>query len=133
MFEEFIYRYQLPVMQRFGLNCYGCCEPVDTRWHILKKIPNLRRLSVSAWADRVKMAEYLEDKYVYSWKPNPALLAVPHLQEDEARKYVRETLETSKGCILEIVMKDNHTIGKNPKNVINWVKVVREEIDRVYS
>jgi hypothetical protein len=79
------------------------------------------------------MAEYLEDKYVYSWKPNPAFLAVPHLEEDEARKYVRETLEASKGCVLEIVMKDNHTIGNNPKNVINWVKVVRNEIDRAYS
>jgi hypothetical protein len=133
MFEEFIYRYQLPVMKRFGLNCYGCCEPVDARWHILKNIPNLRRLSVSAWADRVKMAEYLEDKYVYSWKPNPALLAVPHLEEAEARKYVRETLEAARGCVLEIVMKDNHTIGKNPQNVVNWVKLVRREIDRIYS
>jgi hypothetical protein len=130
MFEEFIYRYQLPVMERFGLNCYGCCEPVDARWHILKNIPKLRRLSVSAWADRAKMAEYLEDNYVYSWKPNPALLAVPHLDEDQARSYVRETLEAAKGCVLEIVMKDNHTIGNNPDNVINWVKVVRSEIDR---
>jgi hypothetical protein len=28
-------------------------------------------------------------------------------------------------------MKDNHTIGRNPKNVINWVRVAREESDRL--
>jgi hypothetical protein len=130
MFEEFIYPYQLTVMKRFGLNCYGCCEPVDKRWHVLKNIPNLRRLSVSAWADRRAMAGYLQDRYVYSWKPNPALLAVPRLDEQEAAKYVGETLEAAKGCVLEIVMKDNHTIGNNPDNVKNWVKVCRREIDK---
>lgn len=130
MFEEFIYRYQLPVLQRFGLNCYGCCEPVDKRWHVLKNIPNLRRVSVSAWADRRKMGDYLEDNYVYSWKPNPSLLAVPELDEREAARYIRETLEAAKGCVLEIVMKDNHTIGNNPDNVKNWVEVCRREIDR---
>jgi len=30
-------------------------------------------------------------------------------------------------------MKDNHTIGKNPQNIIDWVKIVREEIARVYN
>jgi hypothetical protein len=133
MYEEFVFQYQLPILQRFGLNCFGCCEPVDTRWHILKNIPNLRRLSVSAWADRKKMSEYLEDKYIFSWKPNPAFLAVPHLDEEGARKYVRETLEIAKGSILEIIMKDNHTIGHNPENVKNWVKIVRDEIDRQHS
>jgi hypothetical protein len=131
MFEEFVFQYQLPILQRFGLNCYGCCEPVDTRWHALKKIPNLRRVSVSAWADRKKMGEYLQDKYIFSWKPNPAFLAVPHLDIEGARKYVRETLEAARGCVLEIIMKDNHTIGRNPENVTAWVHVVREEIDRI--
>ena len=33
MFGEFIFPYQLPLLERFGLNCYGCCEPLDKRWH----------------------------------------------------------------------------------------------------
>jgi len=133
MFEEFVFQYQLPIIERFGLNCYGCCEPVHTRWHIIKNIPNLRRISVSAWADRKIMSQNLEDRYIFSWKPNPALLAVPNLDEDSARKYVKETLELTKGCVVEIIMKDNHTIGHNPENVINWVRIAREEIDRHYS
>ena len=132
MFEEFVFQYQLPVLERFGLNCYGCCEPIDTRWHIIKNIPNLRRVSVSAWADRKKMSEYLEDRYIYSLKPNPSYIAVPNINEGEIRKYIRETLDITKGCVLEIVMKDNHTIGHSPENVTNWVKIVRDEIAKSY-
>lgn len=132
MFEEFIFQYQLPLHQRFGLSCYGCCEPVDNRWHIVKNIPNLRRVSISAWANQKKMSEYLEDKYIYSRKPNPADLAIPTMDEDYVRKGIRETLEITKGCVLELVMKDNHTIGNNPNNIINWVKIAREEIDKRY-
>jgi hypothetical protein len=52
MFEEFVFPYQLPLLERFGLNCYGCCEPLDKRWHIVKQLPRLPRISVSPWADR---------------------------------------------------------------------------------
>lgn len=27
-------------------------------------------------------------------------------------------------------MKDNHTLGHNPDNVVNWVKLVRDEIKK---
>ena len=133
MFEEFVFPYQLPILKRFGLNCYGCCEPLDKRWHIIKNIPNLRRVSVSPWSDLEKMAENLEDKYVYSMKPIPTPLAVAVLDEGFVRKKIREALEITKGCVVEVIMKDNNTIGKNPENVINWVRIVREEINKMYS
>jgi hypothetical protein len=31
MFDEFVFPYQLALLERFGLNCYGCCEPLDKR------------------------------------------------------------------------------------------------------
>ena len=132
-YEEFVFPYQLPILKRFGLNCYGCCEPLDKRWHIIKNIPNLRRVSVSPWSDLEKMAENLEDKYVYSMKPIPTPLAAAVLDEGFVRKKIREALEITKGCVVEVIMKDNNTIGKNPENVINWVRIVREEINKVYS
>ena len=30
-------------------------------------------------------------------------------------------------------MKDNHTIGRNPQNVVRWVRIAREEIERLYG
>ncbi len=133
MFEEFIFKYQLPIIKKFGLSCYGCCEAMESRWHIIKKIPNLRRVSVSPWADREKMVQFLEDKYIFSMKPNPADIAVSQINKDYIEKKMEKDLEITKGCIVEIIMKDNHTIGKNPSNLTNWVRIVRKAIDKVYN
>ncbi len=133
MFAEFIFPYQLPFLEKFGLNCYGCCEPLDARWSVIKSAPNLRRISVSAWADVSKMADLLEDKYVFSWKPSPADLAEKIIDEGKIREKIRSTLDATRNCNLEIIMKDNHTIGNNPENVVRWVQIVRQEIDRVHG
>jgi hypothetical protein len=130
-FEEFVFPYQLPILDRFGLNCYGCCEPLHLRWHVVKKFPRLRRISVSPWADPEKMAEYLSNNYIFSMKPNPAALAVPALDEDWVRKGLRQALDITRGCCVEVIMKDNHTIGRNPENVIRWCRIAREEADSV--
>ena len=87
---------------------------------------------MSHWADHEKMTRYLEDKYIYSMKPTPADLAVPEVNKDYIKKKMQKELELTKGCVLEIIMKDNHTLGKNPGNLINWVRIVRELIDKVY-
>lgn len=129
MFAEFVFPYQVPILERFGLNCYGCCEPLDKRWHVVRQIPNLRRVSVSAWADMGLMAEQLQDNYVYSLKPNPADLAMADFDEDHIRSGLREMLDITQGCHLEIIMKDNHTIRNDPHRVTRWVQIVREEIE----
>lgn len=129
-FEEFVFQYQLPLQERFGLNCYGCCEPLQSRWHILKRIPRLRRVSISPWADQEMMAGMLEDRYVYSRKPAPSLLAVPRADADAIRADIRATLDVTRGCVVELIMKDNHTLGRNPDNLVQWVRIVREEIDK---
>ena len=128
MFEEFIFPYQQPIMERFGLSCYGCCEPVNQRWHVISKAKNLRRVSVSAWADRKAMAEMLNQKYIYSWKPTPSDLAMPQIDTEHIRTYIKETMNITRSnrCRLEIIMKDNHTLGNNPQNVIDWVRIARE-------
>lgn len=131
MFEEFIFPYQYPIMERFGLNCYGCCEPLHRRWNVVKRFPRLRRLSVSPWADLAAMAANLGKDYVYSMKPNPAPLARPHIDESAIREGLRRAFETTRGCCVEVVMKDNHTIGENPDNVLGWTRIAREEAERI--
>ena len=130
MFEEFVFQYQLPILERFGLNCYGCCEPIDIRWDVVKKTPRLRRVSISAWADIEKSAKLLEDKYIYSYKPAPSYLARPNIDKDYIRSSLRDFLEKTKGCCVEIIMKDNNTLGNNPDNATEWCRIAREEVDR---
>lgn len=129
-FEEFVFPYQLQLQESFGLNCYGCCEPLQSRWHVVKKIPRLRRVSVSPWADQRKMAEMLQDNFVYSRKPAPSLLSTPCIDEELVRADIRKTLELTRGCIVELIMKDNHTLGHNPENIVRWTRIAREEIER---
>ena len=127
MFEEFIFPYQLPIMERFGMNCYGCCEPLDIRWHVVQKFPRLRRVSTSPWANREKMAEFLGNKYVMSLKPSPTPLAMPFIDETAIRTELRKDLFTTRDCQVELIMKDNHTLGNNPMNAVRWCRIAKEE------
>jgi len=130
MYEEFVFPHEKPIMERFGLTCYGCCEPLHGRWHVVKRHHGLRRVSCSPWADLEKMAEDLEDRYVLSLKPNPAALAVPQIDEQAIRSSLRRALDVTRGCVVEIIMKDNHTIGRRPENVIQWCRIAKEESQR---
>jgi hypothetical protein len=49
------------------------------------------------------------------------------------RKDIRATLEITRGNVVELIMKDNHTLGHNPQNLVDWVRIAREEIERLYA
>ncbi|MBI9101336.1 MAG: hypothetical protein JEY99_02895 [Spirochaetales bacterium] len=127
MFAEFIYPYQKEIMDKFGLNCYGCCEGMETRMSIVKQSENLRRVSVSHWADPEKMSDELKKDYIFSMKPSPTPLAFHEMDMVSAREELEYKfgIAKDKNCV-EIIMKDNHTLGNNPENVKKWVALARE-------
>lgn len=131
IYEEFVFPAEKPIMDRFGLTCYGCCEELHTRWHVVRNHHNLRRVSCSPWADVQKMSAYLEDKYILSLKPIPTPLVSPTLDRKSVRQEIRKLLEMTKDNVVELIMKDNHTIGKNPENVVEWSRIAKEEAMRV--
>ena len=127
LYNEFIFPYQKTILDRFGLNCYGCCEPLDKRWHYVKNFPRLRRVSVSPWSDVEQMAEFLQADYILSLKPSPVPLAQPNLDEGAIRDELRRNLRATRNCRVEVIMKDNHTLGGNPENAVRWVRIAQEE------
>jgi hypothetical protein len=133
MYEEFIFPYERPILDRFGLNCYGCCEPLHTRWHVVRRHRNLRRVSCSPWVDVAKMADYLQDKYIFSMKPHPGAVARPEIDRDAIRRDLREAFEKTRYCVVEVIMKDNHTIGGRPENVAEWCRIAKREAERIAS
>lgn len=126
-YEEFVFPAEKPIMERFGLTCYGCCEELHSRWHVVKKHHGLRRVSCSPWCDVAQMSANLEDKYIISVKPNPASLAKAEPDWEAIRQEIRTICETTRDNVIELIMKDNHNLGGNPANVVNWCRIAKEE------
>jgi hypothetical protein len=128
MLEEFVLPYQARLLNRFGLNCYGCCEDITHKLPaILRQLPRLRRVSVSPWTDIRVAAETLQDRYIYSWKPNPTAMVVT-FDPDLIRRSVREVLDVARGCHVEMILKDTHTCEGRPERLAAWVDIAQEEI-----
>lgn len=132
MHWEFSLKHELRWLEQFGLNYYGCCEQLHTKMNIMAKIPNLRKLSVSPWCNIEALKEEAKNKYVLSCKPNPAVFAASTFDEDTARKAIRDILEQSKGCNLELILKDISTVRYKPQNLWRWNEIAHEEIGRMY-
>lgn len=128
MFEEFFLKYTIPILSRFGLNCYGCCEPVHDKFDLLKSIPRLRRISISPWTDVNLAAQELGDKVIFSYKPNPAPLAAFKWDELAVREPLVQVMHLAKeyGCVLEVIMKDTHTVQNDPNRLSRWVELAKQ-------
>jgi len=134
LYEEFIFPYENAIAQRFGRVYYGCCEPVHTRWDVLKRMANLRRVSVSPWCDEAFMAAALGTHIGYSRKPNPSLVSTEIFDEAAIRDdlYTTMALTRAHGCSTEIAMKDVHTLNNDPTRLARWVKIARDVITELY-
>jgi hypothetical protein len=128
MHKEFAMQYEKRLLEPFGLSGYGCCEALDDKLDYLMSIPNLRRISISPWANAAKCAEKLKDSYIFSWKPNPSYIAMG-FNTEVITKYVKDLLACTKGCALEIILKDTHTCENQPERFSSWIKIVRELIE----
>jgi hypothetical protein len=127
MHEEFALQHEKRALELFGLNCYGCCEPLHHKLdRIIRHVPRLRRVSISPWADVGRSAEALGDRCVFSWKPNPAALAAERWDPEAVRRGLRAFCEKTRGCIVEIIMKDTHTCRHQPQRMWDWVRIARE-------
>jgi len=126
MHDEFALTYEKRFLERFGLASYGCCEPLDGKLDIVKTIPNLRRISMSPWIDPARGAEGIGKDFIFSYKPNPAIIGMEEWDEELARGQLRDVLEQTRGCVVEVIMKDLHTCRSQPWRMWAWVEMAME-------
>ena len=129
MHEEFALRYERRWLERFGLCYYGCCEPLDGKIGIIRSIANLRKVSISPWADAALAAEQIAGDYVISLKPNPSHVAVDKWDPDLVRRELRGLLEQTRGCAAELILKDISTVRYEPRRLWEWAQVAMEVVD----
>ena len=130
MHEEFALQYERRWLERFGLTYYGCCEPLHLKMDILRSVKNLRKVSMSFAANLARGVEETGGRYVMSLKPNPAIVAEDGWRPELARRRYRESLEITRGCPVEIVLKDISTVRSEPRRLWEWTRLASEEAER---
>jgi len=124
---EFAVEHDLRWLERWGLTYYGCCEPLDRKMDILRRIPNLRKVSVSPWCDAERAVAEMGTDLVLSRKPNPAILAEDDWHPDRARRELTDFLEkTDRRCHVELIMKDISTVRYRPRRLWEWARIAAE-------
>lgn len=129
MHAEFILPYEKRLLEPFGLNGYGCCEDLTHKLDDVLTIPNIRRISISPWANVDACAEQLGNRAIFSWKPHPAHL-VGDFDAEQVRAYIQHTVDVcqANGCVLEIILKDTHTVEHHPERFDQWSQIARDVV-----
>lgn len=130
MFEEFLLRYQLPILERFGRIAYGCCETLDTKLDMLREIPNMTKVLSGPLSDPACYPEKLGDRRVISWRPVGSIIASKRFDEQSQRKQLREGLAKLRGCNVEVHMHEPMTVHNDIQRVLTWARIAKEEVER---
>jgi len=122
MHEEFEIDIMKPLYEKFGLLYYGCCEPLDNKIDIIRKIRNARKISVSPWADIDVSAEQMGCDFVFSGKPHPGYIAEGVFEEEVIVKQIKHMIQACKhnSTPCELVLKDISTVAYNPEVLTQW-------------
>jgi len=124
--EEFLLRYQMPIMENFGLTAYGCCEDLTNKIDMLRKIKNLRRISVTPFADAKRCAGQIRGDYICSYRPNPNIMAV-EFDAEAIGKLLRADMGefAANGCFVDICLKDVSTVGGDVGRLVKFAELAR--------
>jgi hypothetical protein len=124
-FDEFVPQYYARWYERFGLGYFGCCDPLHSRIDSVRKIPNVRKVSMSPWAKVQKGAEAIGQDFVFSRKPNPAMVAmdewIPAIAERDFADVLAAT--QANGCPVEFTLKDISTCRNDPRRLWEWCAI----------
>jgi hypothetical protein len=130
MFREFEVEYVARIFARFGLVYYGCCDPLDRKMNEVRMIPNVRKVSMSPWADQERGAAEIGRQFVFSRKPSPAFLAGDRFDAERVRADLLATRAVCErhGCPLEYILKDISTVGYRPERLFAWARLAMEVV-----
>ena len=133
MHDEFDLQYTKRLFDRCGLSYYGCCEPLHAKIPELRnRFGNLRRISITPWANPEAAAEQIGKDYVLSYKCNPAYVGRGELDVNSARAEVERVIDacSRNHTPCEFILKDISTVNKKPEVLGEWVAMVNDVIDR---
>jgi len=131
MQDEFDIKPLQPLLERYGLVYYGCCEPLHNKIDIIRQIRNVRKISISPWADKAKAAASMHGDYVFSAKPNPAYVAMGGFDAELVRRDLQETVQICRhhNTPCELILKDVSTVCNAPERLRAWEQIAMEVVE----
>ena len=128
--DEFAIQYEKSLLEEFGLSAYGCCEPLHNKLDYIRRIENLRRISLSPWVDIEKASAEIGTDYVYTHKPNPSLVSMGVWDLDIAKRELEDALKKTRKNVVEINLQDLHTVQNQPERLTEWTQMAYELAER---
>lgn len=129
MWKEFLLDYQLPIIARYGLCAYGCCENLTRKMDDVFAIPNLRIFVCSAWTDLGKAIDRAGDRVTIMWRQKATDVVFP---DDVAaiRRHLDEGMARLRGCRYQVVLRELQTLAGHPDRLHVWARLAKEAAER---
>lgn len=130
--EEFEIPYISRMAEYFGAIYYGCCDRLDDRLDLVKRIPHIRKVSCSPWSNRDIFAEKIGPELVMSNKPTPALVAGDSFEPEAVRQDLELTMAAAKRnkVNLEFILKDISTVKYKPERLTEWANIAMDVVTK---
>jgi hypothetical protein len=129
MWEEFLLAYQMPILERFGLSAYGCCENLTHKIDGVLRIPNLRIFVCSAWTDLDRVIERVGTTHTIMWRQKASEVVFPD-DTDGIRRHLDDGARRLKGCRYQIVLRELQTLAGHPNRLHEFTRLAIEAAER---
>ncbi|MBI2441675.1 MAG: hypothetical protein HYV35_09925 [Lentisphaerae bacterium] len=124
-FEEFLLQYQKPILARFGLGYYGCCEDLTNKIHLVLSIPNLRKFVSSPWTSLDKLAAAVGDRYCIEWRQK-ATDVVFASDLSAVRAHLERGLTITRNGRIMVVLQELETVNNNRRRLNEWATLAKD-------
>ena len=124
-YEEFLLRYQKPILERFGLTFYGCCEDLTNKIDLVLSIPNLRKFVCSAWTDLGKLVDAVGNRYAIEWRQLASTVVYARDLAD-VQAHLEKGLTRARGCHIMIVLQELETVNRDMRRLADWAALAKD-------
>ncbi len=133
MSDEFAFANEKRFADLFGIIYYGCCERLDHKLGELKTFSNLRKVSLSPYANiEAGMEKMAGGTLVVSFKPNSNHLTVNPPEYGLLKKELENVCGLARryNCSVEILMKTIITLRGEPQRLWKWCDLAMDVVNR---
>lgn len=131
MSAEFAFAPESRYAALFGLHAYGCCERLDHKVDGLRRhFPNLRKVSMSPFANLEAGMEKIGSDFVVCFKPNSNYLTGASWDLEPLRQELYKVMALARkyGSHVEIDMKTIITLNGEPQRLWAWCDMAAEVV-----